>query len=91
MERQVLTNLMEQLVEQKYEELKDVLDVCQCERCRLDMLSYALNRFPAKYVVTEKGEAITKVHSMSVQFDSDITGALTMAAKAVTEHPRHEK
>ena len=55
------------------------------------MLSYALNRFPAKYVVTEKGEAMTKVHSMSVQFDSDITGALTMAAKAVTEHPRHEK
>ena len=89
MERQELTNLMEQLVEQKYEELKDVLNVCQCERCRLDMLSFALNRFPAKYVVTAKGEALTKVNSMSVQFDSDITTALTMAAKMVTENPRH--
>jgi len=91
MERKELTNLMEILVTHKYNELKDVLGVCTCERCKLDMMSYALNRLPARYVVSEKGEAMSKVDSMSVQFDSDCMIALTMAAKVVGEHPRHEE
>lgn len=85
-----LNNLMEILVEQKYDETKDTLGGCQCEQCRLDILSYALNRLPARYVVSQKGEALAKVASMSVQFESDIICALAMASKVVKEHPRHE-
>jgi len=89
MQKTELKNLMEILVECKYEEVKDALEVCTCDQCRLDVLSYALNRLPAKYVVTDKGEALAKVSSMSLQFDSDILCALTMGAKIVREHPRH--
>ena len=89
MERQELTNIMELMVRFKYKEIKNVLNICQCEKCTLDLYSYALNRLPSKYVVTEKGEAYSKINATSVQFESDITCALVEAAKVVKEHPRH--
>ena len=89
MERQELTNIMELMVKFKYKEIRNVLNLCQCEKCTLDLYSYALNRLPSKYVVTEKGEAYSKINATSVQFDSDITCALVEAAKVVKEHPRH--
>ena len=90
MERQELTNIMEIMVQFKYNELKDILNICQCEKCKLDLMSYALNRLPAKYVVSEKGEAFSKVDTTSVQFDSDIICALVEGAKIVKDHPRHD-
>ena len=89
MERQELTNIMELMVKFKYKELKDILNICQCEKCTLDLYSYALNRLPSKYVVTEKGEAFSKINATSVQFESDITCALVEGAKVIKEHPRH--
>lgn len=89
MERQELTNIMELMVRFKYNDIKDILNVCQCEKCRLDMMSYALNRLPSKYVVSEKGEAYSKIAASSVQFDSDILCALVEGARQVREHPRH--
>lgn len=90
MERQELTNIMELMVQFKYNEIKTILNMCQCEKCKLDLFSYALNRLPCKYVVSEKGEALTKINASSVQFDSDIICALVEGAKVVKEHPRHD-
>ena len=89
MERQELTNIMELMVKFKYNDIKDILNVCRCKRCTLDLLSFALNKLPAKYVVSEKGEAMAKINASSVQFDSDIICALVEAAKVVKENPRH--
>lgn len=89
-EERNLMNLMEILVTNKYNEVKGALGACQCPRCRLDILSYVLNRLPPKYVVTDRGAALSKVQGMSLQFDSDVLRELVNAAEIVKKHPRHQ-
>ena len=62
---------------------------CLCERCRADSIALALNRLPAKYVVTEKGEAISKVVASLPQNQVDILTAIAEASQIVKNHPRH--
>jgi len=83
-------NYMEEVV---LEELKGILgevkDMCRCERCREDMVAYALNRLSPKYVVTELGSVYTKINQLRVQARTDVTVYLMEAAKVVKEKPRH--
>ncbi len=75
------------------EELCGVLEqlprLCKCERCRGDMVAYALNRMPAKYVVTELGSIYTKAHQLKAQVRADAVVQLMAASKVVKKKPRH--
>lgn len=82
-------NIMEDLVEDQFDEIKDNLDCCTCEQCRSDIIAYALNQLPSKYVVSEIGELITKLHSLEVQKVTDVRRYLIEASGIVREHPRH--
>lgn len=84
----VLKNFMETLVLDKLEEVIDDLNCCKCEKCRMDIASYALNRLPPKYVATYKGEVYSKYDTLSVQYEADLLSAIYQAAKIVSEHPR---
>ncbi len=84
-------NVMENLVEEIYDEVAPSLKCCTCETCRGDMIAYALNQLPPKYVVTDKGEVYSKMYVLRNQHRTDIMASLTKAAKLVQEHPRHEK
>lgn len=74
-------------------ELNDILeqmeDICKCERCREDIVAYALNRLSPKYVVTELGNMYTKLNQIKAQSKTDIIVQLMDAAKVVKEKPRH--
>lgn len=84
-------NAMETLVEETFDKLKSKLDCCTCELCRNDIIAYALNHLPAKYVVTEKGAMYSKANStMNIQPSADIVTALTTGANLVKAHKRHE-
>jgi len=83
-------NYMEDCVIDLLPKVLDTLDVCKCERCRMDILAYALNELPPKYVVSPKGVIYTKLEVMHMQFDADVTSALAMGAKIVKENPRHD-
>ncbi len=51
-----LHNVMEDCVEQKLNSvLPQMEQYCRCNKCRRDMEAYALNRLPAKYVSTFRG------------------------------------
>lgn len=83
-------NYMEQVViEELGSILEQVNDICKCERCREDMVAYALNRLSPKYVVTELGRTYTKINQLKVQARTDVTVYLMEAAKVVKEKPRH--
>ena len=84
-----LTNMMESLVQLKLDEVIDALDCCKCERCRMDIASYALNQLPPKYVVTAEGTVYSKLDTLSVQYETDMLNALFQGAKLVSENPRH--
>lgn len=82
-------NVMEDLIEEEFDGLKPSLDCCTCDDCRNDMIAYALNQLPPKYVATRKGEVYSKTFILRNQHRTDIMAALTKAAKVVKENPRH--
>lgn len=82
-------NVMEDLIVEEYESLQPTLDCCTCEACRNDMIAYALNQLPPKYVATRRGEVYSKTFILRNQHRTDIMAALTKAASVVKENPRH--
>lgn len=86
----VFKNLMEDYVLSILDHMIKNLDCCKCEKCRLDIASYALNRLPSKYVATTQGELMTKVFELnSSQFETQVMATITSAALVVKQHPRH--
>lgn len=86
-----LKNYMEDAVRNALDELLAKQgNLCKCSRCRLDIMAYALNHLPAKYVVTDKGHTYTRVAEMAQQFGTDLVVALSRAIKHVAKNPRHE-
>jgi competence protein ComFB len=55
-------NILEEVVIQKVNELYDKIKTlnttwltCDCEQCRIDTISYVLNRIPPRYIVSGRG------------------------------------
>jgi len=75
--------------------LQDILNkeeydhICKDEECLLDMATYALNRLPAKYVATDKGEVYTKTEELEQQHSVDLLSVVTRAIKVVSEDQRN--
>jgi len=64
-------------------------DVCKCDVCRSDMMAWALNRLPSKYVATQKGRVYTKLDEINIQFKTDIIKEVVRAVEYVKDKPRH--
>jgi competence protein ComFB len=82
MEEAAQRTLTEILAEEPYREL-DLND-----KSKLDILAYALNRLPPRYVVTDKGHLYTRVDELKQQFTTDLIVELTKAIKFVQSNPR---
>lgn len=82
-------NLMETLVEDKYDDVKDSLACCPCEECRNDIIALTLNQLPTKYVVSIQGVLYSKLSMLGAQYSTDVIAALTRASEIVGTHPRH--
>lgn len=85
----VMRNMMEDVVAKKVEKMCESYEGCTCERCRMDMVCYALNRIPPHYVVTSEGALFGKIKVIQTQFDADVTTAVGDAMRVVQGHPRH--
>lgn len=83
-------NVTEAIVEEMYLEVKDKLGVCECEECAADILAFALNQLPPRYVVSDVGAAAMKVQSLTFQNDADVKSAIYKGADLIRKHPRHE-
>ncbi|MGM0599234.1 MAG: late competence development ComFB family protein [Candidatus Rifleibacteriota bacterium] len=91
MEKMVLVNKMEGVVEQAVETVvsEKNKEFCTCDRCRKDVIALALNSLPPRYVVTEIGDAVTNVDLDSFQGKANIIMAVYKAIDVVNSHPRH--
>ncbi|MBC9784918.1 late competence development ComFB family protein [Heliobacterium chlorum] len=86
----MLHNLMEDVVLSVLDELlPQHPEVCSCDQCRLDIIAAALNRLPARYVVTSKGEVYSKVNVLISQFRVDVISAIANGMMVVAKNPRH--
>ena len=84
-----LKNYMEEVVFNQMDKVLNKMDVCKCEKCRMDIAALVLNNLPTKYVVTDKGELYSKVSTLMNQFEVDAISNITSAALKVNSNPRH--
>ncbi|MGN0554190.1 MAG: late competence development ComFB family protein [Oscillospiraceae bacterium] len=86
-----VVNIMEEIISEKLDlQLKDC-DCCKCNDCRHDMLAYALNIVPPKYVNSAKGELFGRINSTKLQNSVDIDIAIAKAISIVSASPNHNK
>ena len=84
-----LKNYMEELVMKKTDDILKLMNICKCEKCRLDIMALALNELPTSYVVSEKGELYTKLKELEQQFEVSVDTAIIKAAVVVNKNPKH--
>ncbi len=86
------TNVVEALVWSKMEEiLSHQPNMCKCEKCRLDIVTYALNRLDPIYVSSHKGELYARAQYLDRDFNTALIVILTEAIAIVSENPKHDK
>lgn len=87
-----ILNMMEKIVDQKIAEVLPTTKCCTCEKCLDDIRAMALNKLPAKYVSSDKGELFSRLNSvMEKQNSVDIHVAVLSAIEFVETHPHHDK
>ena len=91
--KEKLHNYTEQLVFEKLDELlnqEEYKNVCSCEKCILDMCTYALNRLSPQYVVSHKGEVYTKIKDFNQQSKVDVMSVVAKAIEVVKNNPHDD-
>jgi hypothetical protein len=85
----MFVNLMERHAEDAYDRLKGAIkEFVDSPQHRDDVIVYALNRLPAKYVVTNEGKAVTDVALDSDQHRVAIDVQVMEAMRFVARRPR---
>ncbi|KJR45535.1 hypothetical protein UF75_4070 [Desulfosporosinus sp. I2] len=62
---------------------------CSCERCQADIMALALNRLPARYYVSLRGEIMTQWESQALPDQARIMSEVVRAAQQVDATPSH--
>lgn len=85
-----IQNYMEEVVQDELEVLlAERDDICKCQKCKFDMMVWALNRLAPKYVITDRGRLYTKLKEQEVQFKADVVKELTKAILYISKNPQH--
>ncbi len=85
----MIHNRVEEHVIEAYESLRrHFAGFCGCEVCKADVLVYALNRLPARYVSTLEGTVITELSLDKHQNRATIEVAVMDGLKKVGASPR---
>lgn len=85
-----LKNFSEVLVERALKEyLAKVNMPCTCDRCRADIIAFALNRLPPRYYVSLKGEVMTYFESQMAPDQARVMAEVVSAAQVVASYPSH--
>ena len=86
-----LENCMDILVEQMFDQATKNMDICRCEKCKLDIMALALNSLQPRYSVTRQGAVYVKLNILEQQFSTDVLSAIVKGAMTVQESQHHEK
>ena len=82
-----MKNLLEDLVAQEYERLRPP-GFCGCSQCRDDVIVFALNRLPPRYVAGSPGDVLSSVALHRDQPIADVSMVLVEAFRRVASAPR---
>lgn len=88
----MIKNMAEEHVEAAYDGLlRHFPSFCGCETCRGDVLIYALNRVPARYVNTREGSVMTELALEKDQTRAQIEVIVMQGFKKVDQSPRCDR
>lgn len=88
-----IVNIVEKLVWSKVDEvLVHKPDMCQCEKCRSDVVAFALNKLAPHYVNSTEGAVWARADKeLDREFEIEVIIALAEAAEIVAANPRHTR
>ena len=85
-----LINYTETSVHQALQDfLRENIISCSCEQCQADIMALALNRLPANYYVSNRGEIMTRWKSQLTTDKARIMADVVRAAQQVSASPSH--
>jgi competence protein ComFB len=85
-------NLVRIVAEELLPSVMRKVGVSDTEENREDILALTLNSIPTKYVTTDQGKQYAQlVEVYKLQYETDVTAALTKAALKVMRRPRGSK
>ena len=85
----ILANVLEELVSREVNSQIKSLDMCDCERCRLNACAIALNSLPPHYVTTTSGALFAGVDTFKFEYQAKILVEVMKALMTVKEYPNH--
>lgn len=86
-EKAILYNITEKLVLEKLDAVMDKMNCCKCDRCKMDIMSLALNSLEPHYVV--KPREVVQNIEFDQEFSQKVTSAVLKSALTVRKKPRH--
>jgi competence protein ComFB len=85
-----IRNIMEDAVRKNLVATMEKQGVCTCKDCQDDVVAYALNHLPPKYVSTYEGDVYSRIEAFTQQFEVDIQMAVAKGINVVSLNPRHK-
>ena len=84
-------NVTQALVEDKADKYIKMFGLCNCNRCRIDVIALALSNLPAKYVVAKPHELIPRLSMYEQKYNAAVVTQVMSACRKVLERPHHER
>jgi competence protein ComFB len=86
-----MVNALEEAIRASYETLRPLHpELCSCERCRDDVLTFALNQARPRYIVGDAlGSAVTRVTLSKDQAQAELAVIVLDAMQRVARQPHH--
>ena len=70
--------------------MKNIPDVCKCEKCFYDICAIALNALPPHYTTTEQGHLMQKTNTtLNLELHGRMLIEIIKAIELVTKSPKH--
>ena len=87
----ILRNCMEGLVIDMTHDIMSSTDVCDCDKCRLDIVATALNHLPALYSLERINEKFGYTGNVYNYFSQDLRHQILKAISVIRKNPRHDR
>lgn len=84
-------NVMQTLVEDKAGKYIKMFGLCDCNRCRIDVVALALSNLPPKYVVAKPHELIPRLSMYEQKFSVIVVTQVMSACRKVLDRPHHQR
>ncbi len=85
-----IVNVMELLVEESADRYIRMFGLCDCARCRADVIAAALTNLPPKYIVMPEHERSARMSIYQGRYSSAVTAQILHACKMVLDDPHHD-